>query len=114
MGCYVLVKRCDVPAGDKIIGYTWVFRLKTNADGTVSRFKARICVNESQQRPGRDYGETYAPVAHAATIRLLLAIATHLGLELHQFDIRLAFISADLDRTVYMESPAGSNDPPDY
>ena len=50
MGCYALVRRRDVPAGDKIIGYTWVFRLKTNADGTVSRFKARICVNGSQQR----------------------------------------------------------------
>jgi hypothetical protein len=76
MHCYDLVDRDDVPAGAHIIGHTWVFRLKTNADGTISRYKARICVNGSQQVPGRDYGETYAPVAHAATIRLLLAVAT--------------------------------------
>jgi hypothetical protein len=39
---YDLVDRDDVPAGARIIGHTWVFGVKTNADGTVSRYKARI------------------------------------------------------------------------
>jgi hypothetical protein len=90
-----------------------VFRLKIHADGSVARFKARICVDGSKQRHGLDYTETFAPVANAATIRLLLAVATHHNLELRQFDIRLAFVSADIDRAVYMKSPVGSGEPPE-
>jgi hypothetical protein len=94
-----------------IIGFTWVFRLKINHDGTISRFKARICVNGSQQRRGIDYNEVYAPVAFATTIRTVLALATHFNLELRQYDIKLAFVSDDLDRPVYMKSPSGAGEP---
>jgi hypothetical protein len=111
MDCYELVLAEDVPKDCRIIGYTWVYRLKINSNGTISRYKARICVNGSQQRAGRDYDETFAPVCAATTIRLLLAIATHSGLHLRQFDIKLAFVSATLDRVVYMKSPAGSREP---
>ena len=58
-----------------------------------------------------DYTDVYAPVALATTLRTILALATHLGLKMYQYDIKLAFISADIDRPVYMKSPVGSGEP---
>ena len=94
-----------------MIGYTWVFKIKINADGSVARYKARICVDGSRQQHGIDYSETFAPVANCATIRLVIAAAVHHGLKLHQFDIKLAFCAAKIDRPVFMRSPAGSGEP---
>jgi hypothetical protein len=109
--CYDLIDQSDVPAGKNVIGYTWVYKIKINEDGSVSRFKARICVDGSKQKYGIDYQDTFAPVANAATIRIVLAIAMHQRLHLRQFDIKLAFVSADLDTPIYMKSPVGAREP---
>ena len=45
-----------------------------------------------RQKFGRDYDLTYSPVAHAASIRLVLALAVSLRLHLRQFDIKIAFL----------------------
>jgi hypothetical protein len=111
MQCYDLISQSQVPNGTNVIGYTWVFRIKIHSDGSVARYKARICVDGSRQVYGIDYNETFAPVTRAATIRLVLAVAVHLGLQLRQFDIRLAFVSADIDRPVYMKAPVGGGEP---
>jgi hypothetical protein len=112
MNCYDLLRsQSQVPEGANVIGFTWVFRIKIHADGTVARFKARICVDGSRQIYGLDFGETFAPVASAATIRLLLSVAVHKDMILRQFDIKLAFVSAAIDRPVYMRSPVGSGEP---
>jgi hypothetical protein len=111
MDCYALIDQSQVPSGSHVIGYTWVYKLKKNSDGSVSRFKARICVDGSKQKYGLDYAETFSPVASAATIRMVLAVSAHKKLGLHQYDIKLAFVSAPLDRTIYMKSPAGSGEP---
>jgi hypothetical protein len=54
MDCYELVLAEDIPKGCRVIGYTWVYRLKINVDGTISRYKARICVNSSRPRRRRN------------------------------------------------------------
>jgi hypothetical protein len=111
LGCYKLLSQSQVPEGGHVIGYTWVFKIKINADGSVARYKARICVDGSKQKHGIDFTETFSPVANAATIRLVIAIATHQRMLLRQFDIKLAFCAAKIDRPVYMRAPAGSGEP---
>ena len=61
MGCYELVPLEKIPEDANLIGYTWVYKVKQNGDGTVSRFKARICVDGSKQKYGVDYLDTFAP-----------------------------------------------------
>ena len=41
------------------------------------------------------------------TVRILLSLATHLGSELHQFDVKNAFLHGDLEEEAYMEIPLG-------
>jgi hypothetical protein len=111
LGCYQLLSQSQVPKAAHVIGYTWVFKIKIHADGSVARYKARICVDGSRQQHGIDYSETFAPVANCATIRLVIAASVHHALKLHQFDIKLAFCAAKIDRPVFMRSPAGSGEP---
>ena len=37
--------------------------------------------------------------------RIVKAIVAHFNLELHQMDVRIAFLNADLEEEVYMEQP---------
>ena len=53
----------------------WVFKVNTRSDGSVERYKARLVTRGFQQEQGRDYNETFAPVAHMTTIRTLIVIA---------------------------------------
>jgi len=57
-----------------------------------------------------DYSDTFSPVAHYDSTRLLLAIAAAKNFELWQFDVSIAFFSGDIDETIYMEQPEGCVD----
>jgi hypothetical protein len=52
---------------------------------------------------GIDYDETFARVAKMDSIRLALAIAVTKGWELHQMDVKNAFLHGDIFEDIYME-----------
>ena len=59
------------------------------------------------QKPGIDYTDTYAPVAHLESARTILHVGASLDLEIHQMDVKTAFLHGDLEEEVYMEQPEG-------
>lgn len=56
------------------------------------KFKARLVALGCGKREGINYLDTFAPVAKGETIRLLLALAQPLGLNVHQMDVDTAFL----------------------
>lgn len=65
-----------LPPSDKaMIGSKWVYKVKRNPDGTVSRYKARLVAQGFSQEQGIDYSETFSLVVRHSTVRLILALA---------------------------------------
>ena len=69
---------------------SWVYKMKTGADGSVERYKARLV------------DETFCPVARQECLRTVLALSAQYGLKLHQVD------DGNLEEEAYMDQPEGS------
>ena len=97
----------DLPPGCKPLGSKWIFKRKIKADGSIDKYKARLVIKGYNQREGLDYFDTYSPVTRITSIRMILAIAALRNLEVHQMDVKTAFLNGDLDEEIYMEQPEG-------
>ncbi|GJX43771.1 ribonuclease H-like domain-containing protein [Tanacetum coccineum] len=80
---------------------------KFHADGSLSRYKARLVANGSSQQLGVDFDETFSLVVKSATIRKVLSLAVSRQWHIHQLDVKNAFLNNDLSKTVYMHQPLG-------
>ena len=60
---------------------------------------------------GIDFDETFAPVARLESIRILLAIASHLNFKLYQMDVKSACLNGMLQEKVYVEQSKGFVNP---
>lgn len=85
----------DLSKDRKAIQNKWVYRIKSNPDGTMNRYKARLVIKGCSQRAGIDYNKTFSPVARFESIRILLALAATKDYEIIQFDIKTAFLYGD-------------------
>lgn len=85
----------------------WIYPTKFAANGSVDKYKARLVAKGFSQVAGVDYIETFASIAKMNSIRLTLAIAAAHGWDVHQMDVKSAFLHGDLDEEIYMEQPQG-------
>ena len=97
----------SLPSGREAIGCKWVYRLKYNQNGSINKFKARIVAKGYSQIEGIDYNETFAPVTSLATLRVMIALAASRDLEIHQMDVKSAYLNGDLKEEIYMKQPEG-------
>ena len=97
----------DLPPGANVVGCRWVYALKKDAAGHIIRYKARLVAQGFSQIPGIDYFDTYAPVAKMASIRTFLALSAALDYEIHQIDIKNAYLNGEFmeDKVIYMKQP---------
>jgi hypothetical protein len=79
--------------------------LKT--DGSIDKYKARLVAKGYRQKEGLDFFDTYSPVTRITSIKLLIAIAAIHNLEIHQMDVKTAFLNGELEEEIYMEQPEG-------
>ena len=82
--------------GKKAIGCLWVFSVKFNLDGSVARLKACLVAKGYAQTYGVDYSDTFSDVANFTFVRLFISLASSYDWDLHQHDIRNAFLYGDL------------------
>jgi hypothetical protein len=94
-----------------IIGTRWVYDVKLDSNGEVTRYKARLVAQGFSQKKGIDYNETFAPTMHVKTMRVLLTLAARLDIEVRQYDVSNAFLHANIDYDVYVKQPPGYEKP---
>ena len=97
------------PLDKQVIGSLWIFKLKRDSNGTVFKFKARVCARGDQQTCEVDYNEAFAPTLRYTTLRALCSLACSLDLEIEQFEVVTAFLNADVVEDIYMHPPTGLN-----
>nr|GEZ06098.1 ribonuclease H-like domain-containing protein [Tanacetum cinerariifolium] len=98
------------PPDTNIVRCIWLFRHKYPANGTLSRYKARLVENDSTQLEGVDVDETFSPVVKPGTIWTVPILATSRHWLIHQLDVKNAFLHGDLSETVYTHQPPGFRD----
>eukprot|EP00253_Pinus_taeda_P033697 PITA_33697 len=97
----------ELLARRKPIGRKWVFKKKTNAEGKLDKYKARLVEKGYSQVSGIDFGDIFSPVAKVASIRLLLSVATAFDFEVEQMDVKTTFLHRYLEEEIYMKQPEG-------
>jgi hypothetical protein len=88
----------------------WIYKIKSDKEGEVSRFKARFVAKGCIQRAGLDYTETFSPVIRVASLRLFLVIAAAMDLDLCELDIDTSFLYAPITEDVCIRKPLGFSD----
>ena len=103
----------SLPEAAKPIGYKWIFKTKRDSKGDVKKYKARLVAKDFTQKEGIDYKETLSSVSSKDSFRIIMALVAHFDLELHQMDIKTAFLNGNIDETIYMVQPEnfGVGDP---
>ena len=99
---YTLVLATAVPAGHKIIGSRWVYKVKADKS-----YKGRVVVLGWGEVPGVDCGGTCAPVCRLQSIRMVLVIAAKFNFECWQLDYNTAFPNAKVKEEVYVKMAPG-------
>ncbi|POM80393.1 LOW QUALITY PROTEIN: Integrase catalytic core protein [Phytophthora palmivora] len=97
----------EVPHNANAVNTIWMYALKSDFQGYVIRFKARVVPLGNHQRPGIDFRETFAPVARMSSFRLLLALSAELRLQVYGADINMAYLNAGLGISQYLRSIDG-------
>ena len=98
---------CECPRGANIIPVRWIYKIKRGADGSIQRFKARLVAKGFKQLQYIEYDEVYAPTSKYAALRALLALCAEQDLDIHQLDIKTAFLYGELEEEIYMQQPPG-------
>uniref|UniRef100_T1IUK0 Reverse transcriptase Ty1/copia-type domain-containing protein n=1 Tax=Strigamia maritima TaxID=126957 RepID=T1IUK0_STRMM len=103
-GTWQLVSRST---NHKVIGSRWIFKQKIDLTGSSPKFKVRLVAQGFRITKGADFEESFALVVQPSTIRMLIAMAAKLKLDIYHYDIlvKAAYLHAQLNETVCMEQP---------
>ncbi|CAI7904687.1 unnamed protein product [Closterium sp. NIES-53] len=100
----------ELPEGCNAITSKWLFKIKSDADGKIERYKYRLVAKGYQQKEKVDYKELFAPVVKPSTLRTLLAGAAIKGWAVKQMDVTTAFLNGVLEEEIFMAQPEGFDD----
>ena len=101
---WILTER---PKDKKVLKCRWVFVIKYDENGSIERFKARLVIKGYEETYGIDYDEIFSPVLRFETLRFLLTLGAVKDYEIHQMDVKTAFLNGEIDKPIYMEQPEG-------
>jgi hypothetical protein len=97
----------DRPTNAPVIPCDLVFKTKRDADNEVVEHRLRLVAGGHRQRKGIDYEESFSCAAKMPSCRVVIGHAARENWEIHQVDVKSAYLNAKLDEVVYMHPPPG-------
>lgn len=89
----------------KVIKCKTVFKIKTDSNHDIIKYKVRFVATGYQQRKGIDYDEIFSPTLDATSLRNLFALAIKYNFHISSADVNTAYLNAEIDKDIYMEQP---------
>ena len=96
-----------VPKGKTIITTRWVFACKSDSEGNITKWKARLVARGFNQKYGIDFELTFSPILNIDCLKLIFSLSAKFHWPIHQLDIKAAYLNADLDKDIYTTIPPG-------
>lgn len=69
----------DLSPYKKWITTKWVYKVKSHANGTIEKLKARLMARGFQQRACENFEKTYTPIAKYNTLWTMIVFTSHNG-----------------------------------
>ena len=80
------------PENKFVVTSKWLYKIKYGSNGSAENFKARFIARGFSQKEGIDCDDIFATVAQYTTIRSIIALAAMQGWNIHQVDMKTAFL----------------------
>jgi hypothetical protein len=97
----------------QIVPCTWVLHKKRHPNGSLIKYKVRLCLHGDQMREGltgdasANEQDGYSPVVDWDTICMILTVSVKYGLHVTQVDFNNTFVQATLKELMFMSLPPG-------
>lgn len=96
-------KLMNLPPIIKLLDYKWIFKKKMKIDSTIDKYKVRLIIKGCQQWENLDYFNIYSPISWITSIGVIVATVTLWNLKIYRMDVKMTFISKNLEEEIYME-----------
>ena len=90
-----------------MVGSKWIYKVKNAVDKSVEKYKASFMAKGFSQKEGIDYEETFSPIAKYSSIWTIISLATEMDWDVHQMDVKTAFLNGVIEEEVYIEQLEG-------
>jgi hypothetical protein len=95
------------PNNKDVVSSKWIYKIKHAANKSIEKHKERCVARGFSQKESIDYEETCAHVSRYTSIRTIIALAAKMKWNLHQMDVKTAFLNGVIEDKVYIEQPQG-------
>ena len=92
----------EISNGAKIVGCKWVYKIKCDFKGNAEGYKAWLVAKRFTQKGWIDYNESFLSSLMQEFFRIIMVFMAYYDLEIHQMDVKTAFLIEDLYENIYM------------
>jgi hypothetical protein len=93
--------------GKSIVTSRWLYKTNIVAYGSIEKRKARFVAQGFSHIEGVDYDKRFTLVVRCTSIKSIISIAIDMGWNIHQMDVKTAFMNDFIDEEVYIYQPQG-------
>ena len=97
----------NCPKNEPVNPCTEVLKEKCRPTGEIEKYRVRIVAGGHRQVEGVNYSETFSATVKMPSVCAILANTAERDWEIHQIDVKSAYLCAPLKERIFMKPPRG-------